>query len=73
MWNGPVPAIMLLFIEGLLLCVFLITYDYAPEADASKPENSVVPHLNGKSNSLPVTYTRKFKVKKKQVRNTDNF
>lgn len=55
-------AVMLLCIEGFLLCAFWITYDYAPEANASTLQNSVAPHLNGKSNYLPVTYTSKFKI-----------
>jgi len=58
--NGPEHAIILLLIEGFLLCAFLAIYDYAPEADASNRLNSVQPYLNGQSNSLPVTYTRKF-------------
>lgn len=53
-------AFILLLIEGFLLCVFLAIYDYAPEADASNRQNSFAPHLNGKSNSLSVRYTRKF-------------
>lgn len=52
-------AIVLLFIEGFLLCGFLATFDYAPEADAGNRQNSYSPHLNGKPSSLPVTYTRK--------------
>lgn len=55
LWN----AIVLLFIEGFLLCGFLATFDYAPEADAGNRQNSYSPHLNGKLSSLPVTYTRK--------------
>ncbi|XP_025270676.1 ammonium transporter Rh type B isoform X3 [Camponotus floridanus] len=50
-------AIIMLWIEGILLCAFWVMYDYAVEADASKQKNSVVPHLNGASNDLPVTYT----------------
>ncbi|OAD55793.1 Ammonium transporter Rh type B [Eufriesea mexicana] len=50
-------AIVILFVEGFLLCGFLATFDYAPEADASNRENSYSPHLNGKPSSLPVTYT----------------
>ncbi|KAG5326942.1 RHAG protein, partial [Acromyrmex heyeri] len=57
MCNGPVHAIILLFIEGFLLCAFLAIYDYAPEADASNRLNSVHPYLNGQSKSLPTTYT----------------
>lgn len=53
-------AIVLLFVEGFLLCGFLATFDYAPEADAGNRQNSFSPHLNGKPSSLPVTYTRKF-------------
>lgn len=52
-------AIVLLFIEGFLLCGFLATFDYAPEANAGYQENSYSPHLNGKQDSLPDTYTRK--------------
>lgn len=52
-------AIVLLFIEGFILCGFLAMFDYAPEADAGIRQNSYSPHLNGKPNSLPVTYTRK--------------
>lgn len=55
LWN----AIVLFFIEGFLLCSFLATFDYAPEADAGNRQNSYSPHLNGKPSSLPVTYTRK--------------
>nr|XP_031843773.1 ammonium transporter Rh type A isoform X2 [Nomia melanderi] len=50
-------AIVLLFIEGFLVCGFLATFDYAPEADAGNRQNSASPHLNGKPSSLPVTYT----------------
>ncbi|KAK1134645.1 hypothetical protein K0M31_007425, partial [Melipona bicolor] len=50
-------AIVLLFIEGFLLCGFLATFDYAPEADAGNRQNSYSPYLNGKPSSLPVTYT----------------
>ncbi|XP_028044921.1 ammonium transporter Rh type B isoform X2 [Monomorium pharaonis] len=56
MCDGRERAILLLFIEGLLLCAFLAIYDYAPEADASNRQNSIAPHLNGKSNSLSVRY-----------------
>lgn len=55
LWN----AIVLLFIEGFIVCSFLATFDYAPEANASVRENSYLPHLNGKTNDLPVSYTRK--------------
>lgn len=60
MCDGPEHAIILLLIEGFLLCAFLAIYDYAPEADAGNRQNSFAPHLNGKSNSLSVRYTRKF-------------
>jgi len=60
MCNGPMHAIILLFIEGFLLCAFLAIYDYAPEADASNRLNSVHPFLNGQSKSLPITYTCEF-------------
>ncbi|XP_077261192.1 rhesus blood group-associated glycoprotein Rh50 isoform X4 [Temnothorax americanus] len=55
--NGPERPIILLLIEGFLLCAFLAIYDYAPEADAGNPQNSFAPYLNGKSNSLSVSYT----------------
>lgn len=60
MCDGPEHAIILLLIEGFLLCAFLAIYDYAPEADAGNRQNSFAPHLNGKLNSLSVRYTRKF-------------
>lgn len=60
--DATVHAIVPLFIEGFLLCAFLAVYDYAPQADARKHQNSVVPYLNGESNSLPVTYTCKSKI-----------
>lgn len=68
MCDGLMQAIMLLFIEGSLLCAFLAVYDYAPEVDAGKRQNSFAPHLNGESNSLPVSYTCKFKMFSKTVR-----
>nr|XP_003700058.1 PREDICTED: ammonium transporter Rh type A isoform X6 [Megachile rotundata] len=55
--NNVSHAIVLLFIEGFLLCGFLATFDYAPEANAAYRQNSFSPHLNGKPSSLPVTYT----------------
>nr|XP_034184192.1 ammonium transporter Rh type A isoform X6 [Osmia lignaria] len=55
--NNVSHAIVLLFIEGFLLCGFLATFDYAPEANAGNSQNSFSPHLNGKPSSLPVTYT----------------
>ncbi|XP_050449446.1 ammonium transporter Rh type A isoform X1 [Cataglyphis hispanica] len=55
--DATVHAIIPLFIEGFLLCAFLVVYDYAPQADARKHQNSVLLYLNGESNSLPVTYT----------------
>lgn len=62
MCDNTMHAILMLCIEGFLLCAFWVTYDYAPEADAGKLQNSVPPHLNGESNYLPVTYTCKFKI-----------
>lgn len=60
MWDTRERVMILLLIEGLLLCAFLAMYDYAPEANASIRENSVALHLNGKSSSLSVSYMRKF-------------
>lgn len=57
--DAPLHAIVLLFIEGFLVCGFLATFVYAPEVDASNKDNSFWAHLNGKPRSLPVTYTRK--------------
>lgn len=60
--GGPTRAITLLFIESLLLCGIIATFnygDYAPEANAKNRQNSYAPHLNGKLSTLPLTYTRK--------------
>ncbi|XP_029169614.1 ammonium transporter Rh type A-like isoform X2 [Nylanderia fulva] len=54
--DGLMHAIMLLFVEGILMCTFFAMY-YAPKADAALRENSVAPHLNGESIFLPVSYT----------------
>lgn len=64
MCDGLMHAIMLLFIEGILIGAFFTMY-YAPKADAALRENSVAPHLNGELNSLPYSYTCKFKMLKK--------
>lgn len=60
MSTGLALGIALLFVEGFLLCGFLATFDYAPEANAGNTQNSFTPYLNGKPSMLPVTYTRKF-------------
>lgn len=60
MCDGPEHAIILLLIEGFLLCAFFAIYNYAPEANASNRLNSFAPYLNGQSSSISVTYTRKF-------------
>ncbi|XP_011870750.1 PREDICTED: ammonium transporter Rh type B isoform X2 [Vollenhovia emeryi] len=57
MCDGSEHAIILLLIEGFLLCAFLAVYNYAPEVDASNRQNSFAPHLNGNLNSLSVRYT----------------
>ncbi|XP_034946674.1 ammonium transporter Rh type A isoform X2 [Chelonus insularis] len=49
-------GIILCFLQGFLVCGFLATFDYAPEANASRSENSFSAHLNGKIVSLPLNY-----------------
>lgn len=57
MTTGFALGIALCFLQGFLFCGFLATFDYAPEANAARSENSFSAHLNGKATSLPLNYS----------------
>lgn len=55
----PMHAVVLLAIEGLLLCGFIAIFEYAPEVSATNRDNVYAFSLNGRSRGLPITYARK--------------
>lgn len=61
MWKmtfEKIQAIILLFIEGFLICGFLSIFEYSPEANASANANSFLGHLNGRAAiNLPSNHT----------------